>query len=205
MFWHVFAKRIMDPSDHSYFSTSSHIHLYHHFQRTHHLIIHIKLRTMALLRLKMSTIQWANFFSPFTFEDDSEINSRVLMQIMVTQTIIILIIPRCPLFILMVLIGLPILPNVYTDTIVRMSLRTLSFQVDAFAIVVLLSCFFIFMPNTVRKCCSQNGSYLIPSLSTYHLCLLYIDNHCYSNSSLSPVPVSRLYRVVLDRILDIIM
>lgn len=46
------------------------------------------------------------------------------MQIVATQiTIILLLLRRCRLSILMILIGI-ILPNVYTDTIVRMSMRT---------------------------------------------------------------------------------
>lgn len=64
------------------------------------------------------------------------------MQIVATQiTIILLLLRRCRLSILMILIGI-ILPNVYMDTIVRMSMRTQLDDTPRFAIVVLLSCFF---------------------------------------------------------------
>ena len=66
------------------------------------------------------------------------------MQTVATQTtIILLLLRRCRLSILMILIGI-ILLNVYTDTIVRMSMRTQLDDTPRFAIVVLLSCFFFF-------------------------------------------------------------
>ena len=84
------------------------------------------------------------YFCFLIFEDDSRVKTRAPMQIVATQTtIILLLLRRCRLSILMILIGI-ILPNVYMDTIVRMSMRTQLDDTPRFAIVVLLSCFFFF-------------------------------------------------------------